>query len=70
MNKKQLKDIETQAMIDKWQEELARHVAYLPILCEQACFFGEPLWLSLMVGSDRSSGSLLDFRSHDSDELG
>ncbi len=36
MSKKQLKDIETQAMIDKWQEELARHVAYLPILCEQA----------------------------------
>ena len=36
MNKKKLKDIETQAMIDKWQEELARHVAYLPILCEQA----------------------------------
>ena len=33
---KRLKDIETQAMIDKWQEELARHVAYLPILCEQA----------------------------------
>jgi hypothetical protein len=36
VSKKQLKDIETQAMIDKWQEELARHVAYLPILCEQA----------------------------------
>jgi hypothetical protein len=36
MSKKQLKDIETQAMIDKWQEELARHVAYLPILCEMA----------------------------------
>jgi hypothetical protein len=36
MTKKRLKDIETQAMIDKWQEELARHVAYLPILCEQA----------------------------------
>ena len=36
MSKKQLKDIETQAMIDKWQEELARHVAYLPVLCEQA----------------------------------
>jgi hypothetical protein len=36
MSKKKLKDIETQAMIDKWQEELARHVAYLPILCEQA----------------------------------
>jgi hypothetical protein len=36
VSKKQLKDIETQALIDKWQEELARHVAYLPILCEQA----------------------------------
>jgi hypothetical protein len=34
MSKKQLKDIETQLAIDRWQEELARHVAYLPILCE------------------------------------
>ena len=36
MSKKQLKDIETQLAIDRWQEELARHVAYLPVLCEQA----------------------------------
>jgi translation initiation factor 2 alpha subunit (eIF-2alpha) len=36
MSKKQLKDAETQANLDKWQEELARHVAYLPVLCEQA----------------------------------
>ena len=36
MGKKQLKDIETQLAIDRWQEELARHVAYLPVLCEQA----------------------------------
>jgi hypothetical protein len=36
MSKKQLKDAETQANLDKWQEELARHVAYLPILCEMA----------------------------------
>jgi len=36
MSKKQLKDLETQANLDRWQEELARHVAYLPVLCEQA----------------------------------
>ena len=36
MNKKKLKDIETQASLERWQEELARHVAYLPILCELA----------------------------------
>ena len=36
MSKKQLKDIETQASLERWQEELARHVAYLPILCELA----------------------------------
>jgi len=36
MSKKKLKDLETQASIDRWQEELARHVAYLPILCELA----------------------------------
>ena len=36
MSKKKLKDIETQAVIDRWQEELARHVAYLPVLCELA----------------------------------
>jgi hypothetical protein len=36
VSKKQLKDAETQANLDKWQEELARHVAYLPILCELA----------------------------------
>ena len=34
MTKKQLKDIETQSNLERWQEELARHVAYLPILCE------------------------------------
>ena len=34
MTKKQLKDIEAQASLERWQEELARHVAYLPILCE------------------------------------
>ena len=36
MSKKKLKDIETQASLERWQEELARHVAYLPILCELA----------------------------------
>jgi hypothetical protein len=36
MSKKKLKDLETQASIDRWQEELARHVAYLPVLCELA----------------------------------
>ena len=36
MSKKRLKDIETQASLERWQEELARHVAYLPILCELA----------------------------------
>ena len=36
MTKKQLKDIEAQASLERWQEELARHVAYLPILCEMA----------------------------------
>ena len=36
MSKKRLKDLETQASIDRWQEELAKHVAYLPILCELA----------------------------------
>ena len=36
MSKKQLKDLETQASLDRWQEELARHVAYLPVLCELA----------------------------------
>jgi hypothetical protein len=36
VSKKQLKDAETQANLDKWQEELARHVAYLPVLCEMA----------------------------------
>ena len=34
MTKKKLKDIETQSNLERWQEELARHVAYLPILCE------------------------------------
>jgi hypothetical protein len=36
VTKKQLKDIEAQASLERWQEELARHVAYLPILCELA----------------------------------
>jgi hypothetical protein len=36
MTKKQLKDIEAQVSLERWQEELARHVAYLPILCELA----------------------------------
>ena len=36
MTNKQLKDIEAQASLERWQEELARHVAYLPILCEMA----------------------------------
>jgi hypothetical protein len=36
MTKKRLKDIETQASLERWQEELARHVAYLPVLCEMA----------------------------------
>ena len=36
VSKKKLKDIETQASLERWQEELARHVAYLPILCELA----------------------------------
>ena len=36
MTKKKLTDVETQANLERWQEELARHVAYLPILCELA----------------------------------
>jgi hypothetical protein len=36
--KRLLRDVECEslAMVERWQEELARHVAYLPILCEQA----------------------------------
>lgn len=36
--KRLLRDVEQEsiAMVERWQEELARHVAYLPILCEQA----------------------------------
>jgi len=36
--KRLLRDVEQEslAMAERWQEELARHVAYLPILCEQA----------------------------------
>ena len=36
MTKKKLTDVETQTNLERWQEELARHVAYLPILCELA----------------------------------
>ena len=39
MKKKRLlrdAECESLAMVERWQEELARHVAYLPILCEQA----------------------------------
>jgi len=36
--KRLLRDVEQEslAMVERWQEELARHVAYLPVLCEQA----------------------------------
>ena len=36
--KRALRDIaeESAANATRWEEELARHVAYLPILCEQA----------------------------------
>jgi hypothetical protein len=36
--KRLLRDVEQEslAMAERWQEELARHVAYLPILCEMA----------------------------------
>ena len=36
--KRLLRDVEQEslAMVERWQEKLARHVAYLPILCEQA----------------------------------
>ena len=36
--KRLLRDVEQEslAMVERWQEELARHVAYLPLLCEQA----------------------------------
>jgi hypothetical protein len=36
--KRLLKDIaeESAACASAWEEELARHVAYLPLLCEQA----------------------------------
>jgi len=36
--KRLLRDVECEslAMVERWQEELARHVAYLPVLCEQA----------------------------------
>jgi len=36
--KRLLRDVECEslAMVERWQEELARHVAYLPILCELA----------------------------------
>jgi len=36
--KRLLKDIaeESAANATRWEEELARHVAYLPLLCEQA----------------------------------
>ena len=37
-NKRLLRDVEQEslAMVERWQDELVRHVAYLPILCEQA----------------------------------
>lgn len=36
--KRLLRDVQqgSDAVFERWQEELARHVAYLPILCEQA----------------------------------
>jgi hypothetical protein len=36
--KRLLRDVECEslAMVERWQEELARHVSYLPVLCEQA----------------------------------
>ena len=36
--KRLLRDVEQEslAMVERWQEELARHVAYLPVLCEMA----------------------------------
>jgi len=36
--KRLLRDVEQEslAVVERWQEELARHVAYLPLLCEQA----------------------------------
>ena len=36
--KRLLKDIaeESAANVTRWEEELARHVAYLPVLCEMA----------------------------------
>jgi hypothetical protein len=36
--KRLLRDVNqaSDAVFERWQEELARHVAYLPILCEQA----------------------------------
>ena len=36
--KRLLREVEQEsiAMVERWQEELARHVAYLPLLCEQA----------------------------------
>jgi hypothetical protein len=36
--KRLLRDVQqtSDAVFERWQEELARHVAYLPIICEQA----------------------------------
>ncbi len=49
--KRALRDIaeESAANATRWEEELARHVAYLPILCEQAGVTEEELHQAINI---------------------